>query len=268
MRGPLISFFLILCLVLLGCGPQGQSPQPKTGGTAAGQSQAPAEPAEATGEPADEASTEEDGEGGTAIEQALRDQIEAQQPDAAGSGEVPVASSREEVDPANKVGIMETSKGTIYFFFYPDDAPLHVKNFIYLAQRDFFREVPFHRIVPGFVIQGGEARLDWTEPLPAIKNEANRKRSHLAGALSAARIEDPHSATSQFYFVIKRESAAHLDGGYTVYGQAFRGMEVIEAIGASEQNQGVDKIISVSIVDATPYAEEIAKFKADRGLPE
>lgn len=189
---------------------------------------------------------------------------------AAGDG-APLAAfpDRESIDPTNKYGVMQTTGGDIWFYFYPEDAPLHVKNFIYLATKDFYRDVKFHRIVPGFVIQGGEARPDWTEPQVAIKLEANKTRIHIPGALAAARTDDPNSATSQFYFCITREQTAQLDGGYTVYGQAFRGMDAINAIGTSEANSATAKVLGCQIFEMTPeIAEEIKTYKANHSIPE
>lgn len=176
---------------------------------------------------------------------------------------------RDSIDPSNKYAVMQTTSGDIWFYFYPEDAPLHVKNFIYLATKDFYRDVRFHRIVPGFVIQGGEARADWTEPEVPIKLEANTTRIHIPGALAAARTDDPNSATSQFYFCITREQTAQLDGSYTVYGQAFRGQETINAIGTSEGNSATAKVLGCQVFEITPeIAEEIKTFKANRSIPE
>lgn len=194
----------------------------------------------------------------------------------------PAEITRESVKLEDQVAIMSTTKGDIYIFFYPVEAPAHVRNFIYLAQKDALKDSPFHRVIPNFVIQGGEIKNPaYTEPVVSVKNEKNPKRIHIPGALAAARTPDPDSANSQFYFAITREATAQLDSGYTVYGQAFRGLEeVIKRVADDRKNldqdgspsppdtdpTNNDKILSVKIVDAGPYAAEIAKFKADHAI--
>ena len=177
-------------------------------------------------------------------------------------------AARAQIDPHHKVAIMKTTQGDIYIYFFPDDAPLHVRNFIYLAQKGFYTNVPFHRVVPKFVIQAGEPRKDWHEPEVTLKLEADTPRVHVPGSLAAARTDDPDSATSEFYFAITEEKTSHLNGRYTVYGQAFRGMETINKIGANPRNQledssKHDRILSVAIVPDTKYLEEIAKKQSE-----
>ncbi|HYE77343.1 MAG TPA: peptidylprolyl isomerase [bacterium] len=196
----------------------------------------------------------------------------------------PAALTRDTVKIDDQVAIMKTTKGDIYVFFYPNEAPKHVANFIYLASKDVYKDSFFHRVIPDFVIQGGEIRNpDYKEPEVMIPNEATSKRIHIPGALAAARTQDPNSATSQFYFAITRERTSALDNPespYTVYGQTFRGMNVINAIAGDQknsdqnpQNQNADKdatnndrIVSVQIVDAAKYADEIAKYKKDHAI--
>lgn len=279
---------LVLLLTSLACG--GSQPAPKAapsgGGASASDDTAPAMPTGQLTAGARDASKRQQEALREAELEALRKQQEAEAAargetlpapgDEAATddgtslipGQTPIApfESRDVVDMDNKIGVMRTTAGDIWFYFYPKDAPLHVKNFIYLATKGFYRDVRFHRIVPGFVIQGGEARADWSEPDVAIKLEANMKRIHIPGALAAARTSDPNSASTQFYFCITREATQGLDGQYTVYGQAFRGQEVINDIGASEANQNSAKIIDCQIFDATPFMEEIAAYKSNRSI--
>ena len=181
--------------------------------------------------------------------------------------------SRESVEITGKVAIVTTSAGVIHAYFYPDVAPNHVRNFLYLAQKGFYSNVPFHRVVEGFVIQAGKARADWREKIAPLKAEFS-KLAHQAGTIAAARTSDPNSATSQFYFVISRTHAHHLDNQYTVFGQAFRGIDVIETIAdrwvaktkhMSEREADAagsdDRIEKIEIVDAAPFAEEIEAFR-------
>lgn len=189
------------------------------------------------------------------------------------------AAAREAVEIQHQVAIVTTSAGVLKVYFYPDEAPTHVRNFLYLAQRGFYEGCPFHRIVDQFVIQAGEARPGWKEKIPAMQAEFN-SIAHQRGTLSAARTSDPNSATSQFYFVISRDFARHLDRQYTVFGQAFEGLDTIEAIASNwrdktsrmgereaERTPGDDTIVKIEVVDAGPYEADIADFKSRELLP-
>ena len=156
-----------------------------------------------------------------------------------------------------------TNFGDIEIEFYPKDAPKTVENFKQLAKKGFYNGLIFHRIVPGFVIQGGDPNTrdinnknKWGIGGPGwnIKAEFN-KNKHSRGALSMARSQDPNSAGSQFFIVLK--DSDFLDGKYTVFGRAISGMEdVVDRI-ASLKTDSADvpieteqaKIIKVTVRD-------------------
>ena len=124
-----------------------------------------------------------------------------------------------------------TNFGNIELEFYPQDAPKTVENFKQLANRGFYDGLIFHRIVPGFVIQGGDPNTrevnnknKWGTGGPGwnIRAEFN-KNKHSRGAVSMARSQDPHSAGSQFFIVLKDSN--FLDGQYTVFGRVISGMQ-------------------------------------------
>ncbi len=145
------------------------------------------------------------------------------------------------------VATIETVKGTIKVRLYPNEAPNTVANFIGLARKGFYNGLNFHRVEPGFVIQGGDPKGNGSGgPGYAIKNEAN-KLKHNRGALAMANA-GRDTAGSQFYIVIEKP-APHLDSGdYTVFGQVISGQE------AAEKIQVGDKITKVTISGAkTPY---------------
>ncbi len=127
--------------------------------------------------------------------------------------------------------------GEIRFKFFPDKAPSHVENFKKLARDGFYDGVTFHRIVPGFMIQGGDPNTKDSDPNNdgrggpgyTIKAEFN-DIPHRRGILSMARKADPDSAGSQFFIVVK--DAPFLDGKYTVFGEVTSGMEVADRIAA------------------------------------
>jgi peptidyl-prolyl cis-trans isomerase B (cyclophilin B) len=131
--------------------------------------------------------------------------------------------------------IIETRFGKIEVKFFPDIAPNHVDNFIELAKKGFYDGTLFHRVIPGFMIQGGDPNTKGQErhtygqggPGHNVKAEFN-KIGHDRGILSMARSADPDSAGSQFFVVVQK--APHLDGQYTVFGKVTSGLEVMDQI--------------------------------------
>lgn len=132
--------------------------------------------------------------------------------------------------------IIKTKFGEIEIVLFPDIAPKHVASFIALAKCGFYNGTIFHRVIPRFMIQGGD---------PLTKDPAMRHRygtggpgytlpaefsniRHTRGIVSAARTADPNSAGSQFFIMV--DQAPHLDGQYTVFGEVVRGMEVVDRI--------------------------------------
>ncbi len=125
-----------------------------------------------------------------------------------------------------------TEKGEIVVELRPDAAPRHVENFIRLAQSGFYNGLRFHRVVPGFVIQGGDPTGTGTGG-PGYTLPAEIGLPHTKGALAAARLPDevnPERASSGSQFYITLEAQPHLDGGYTVFGYVIEGMDVAERI--------------------------------------
>ncbi|MBI4683465.1 MAG: peptidylprolyl isomerase [Nitrospirae bacterium] len=131
--------------------------------------------------------------------------------------------------------VIETKFGNIELKFFPDVAPNHVNNFIELAQKGFYNETTFHRVIPGFMIQGGDpnsknhnkAMHGMGDPGYKLKAEFNAK-PHKRGILSMARSNDPDSAGSQFFICVA--DAMFLNGQYTVFGEAVSGLDVIDKI--------------------------------------
>jgi peptidyl-prolyl cis-trans isomerase B (cyclophilin B) len=132
--------------------------------------------------------------------------------------------------------LLKTKFGEMEIVLFPDLAPKHVESFLKLTKSGFYNGTIFHRILPGFMIQGGD---------PLTKDPANRNKYgtggpgytvpaefskvvHEIGILSAARTQDPNSAGSQFFIMV--DKAPHLDGQYTVFGEVVKGIEVAETI--------------------------------------
>jgi cyclophilin family peptidyl-prolyl cis-trans isomerase len=140
----------------------------------------------------------------------------------------------------NSMVKMTTSLGEITIELYPDQAPETVENFLQYTDSGFFDGTIFHRVIPGFVLQGGGftpdmERKETREPIP---NESDNGLKNLRGTLSMARLPDPHSATSQFFVnLVDNPHLDHQGGaqwGYAVFGKVVEGMEVIDQIGGVE----------------------------------
>jgi len=141
-------------------------------------------------------------------------------------------------DPAPKAprAIIKTKFGDIEIEFYPDVAPKHVENFVKLAKGGFYNGTIFHRVIPGFMIQGGDPNTKDTlkketygqgGPGHNVKAEFN-DIPHKRGIVSMARAADPDSAGSQFFIVV--EDSRFLDRKYTVFGQVKKGIGVADKI--------------------------------------
>jgi peptidyl-prolyl cis-trans isomerase A (cyclophilin A) len=143
----------------------------------------------------------------------------------------------------------ETSLGDFTVELFEKDAPLSVANFLSYIDAGFFDGTIFHRIVPGFVIQGGGFTEDMTQKKTQspVKNEADNGRKNKRGTLSMARTSDVNSATSQFFVNLKdNEFLDHSRGnfGYAVFAQVTEGMDVIDKIAAVEtgRKRGFDDV--------------------------
>lgn len=134
-----------------------------------------------------------------------------------------------------EIAVIETTHGAIKLEFIEDKAPGHVKNFKDLAGKGFYDGTTFHRIIPGFMIQGGDPNSKSENrsmhgmggPGYTIDAEFNDVR-HQRGVLSMARSQDPNSAGSQFFICVK--DSFFLDGQYTAFGRVIEGMEVVDKI--------------------------------------
>ena len=132
--------------------------------------------------------------------------------------------------PAGNMVVMNTTKGPVVIELYPNVAPKHVESFKTLISKGFYDGLTFHRVVPGFVVQGGDPIGNGTGgPGYKLKAECSNL-PHKRGAVAAARSASPDSAGSQFYIVLDETNARHLDGQYTIFGQVVEGMENVDNI--------------------------------------
>jgi cyclophilin family peptidyl-prolyl cis-trans isomerase len=158
---------------------------------------------------------------------------------------VPAAKGTEDV------AVLKTSLGTIVFRFNEKDAPLHVANFKKLAGEKFYDGTTFHRVIPNFMIQGGDPNskdADRTnDGLGGSGKNVNAEfnaNKHLRGTVSMARANDPNSASSQFFICVRPQTS--LDGKYSVFGQVLEGMDVVDKIVAvprDARDNPIDKVV-------------------------
>ncbi len=152
--------------------------------------------------------------------------------------------------------IIETEHGKIIFNLLPDIAPETVRNFIKLANSRFYDGTLFHRVIPGFMIQGGDPntkqpdKSQWGTGGPgySIKAEFNPK-SHLKGVVSMARSMDPDSAGSQFFIVTT--DSTFLDGQYTSFGEVIEGIEIADKIVNTPKDDGDRPLQNVKMLHVT-----------------
>jgi peptidyl-prolyl cis-trans isomerase B (cyclophilin B) len=131
----------------------------------------------------------------------------------------------------------QTNRGDILVRMWPHIAPEHSRNYLDLAYINFYDGTTFHRIIPGFMIQGGDPDGSGSGNGPrTLKAEFNPAVKHLRGVLSAARTNDPNSASCQFF--IMHGTAAHLDGQYSAFGETVLGLDVVDAIVNSPKGPG------------------------------
>ena len=161
--------------------------------------------------------------------------------------------------PDGPVIAIDTSMGTIQVALYATKAPLSTRNIMNYVKSGFYTGTTFHRVIPGFMIQGGgmDASLVEKPPAAPVRNEARNGLLNSRGSLSLARTNDPHSATSQFFINVKDNPALDFgisrDGwGYAVFGEVVAGMEVVDQIVAvPTSNRGGHQNVPITPVTIT-----------------
>jgi cyclophilin family peptidyl-prolyl cis-trans isomerase len=167
----------------------------------------------------------------------------------------------------SKLAVIDTTQGPITIEFFPEIAPMHVSNFEKLANSGFYNGTVFHRIIKGFVIQGGDPntknmtdKAAWGTGGPGYNIKAEFSNiPHDRGIVSMARSSDPNSAGSQFFIVLN--DSRFLDNQYTVFGRVVNGMDVVDKIAAlptiqndQPQDPNLAKILSIKVVDRNSTA--------------
>lgn len=166
--------------------------------------------------------------------------------------------------------VIETKFGNIELKLFPDIAPGHVENFLKLAKSSFYDGTIFHRVIPGFMIQGGDPNSKGEDksthgtggPGYAIDAEFNDK-PHVRGTLSMARSRDPDSAGSQFFIVVKKSS--FLDHQYTVFGEVVSGLEIVDEIVSQKKDARDNPIERIEMKIRVIEAENIMSEADEKG---
>ncbi|MFW9917976.1 MAG: peptidylprolyl isomerase [Candidatus Thorarchaeota archaeon] len=145
---------------------------------------------------------------------------------------------------------METTRGTLMIEMFNDDAINTVKNFVTLAQKGYYDGLKFHRVIPQFVVQGGDPTGTGSGgPGYAIACETRgHRQKHDVGALSMAHA-GRDTGGSQFFIVLSREQTKHLDGKHTVFGQVTEGIDILPQI------KGGDQMLKVEVIEVDPAIE-------------
>lgn len=159
------------------------------------------------------------------------------------------------LDPENTL-YLDVNAGRVVIRLRPDIAPGHVERIKALTRQGFYNDTPFHRVIEGFMAQGGDPTGTGSggSDLDNVKAEFTREAKFERGTCGMARTSDPDSANSQFFIMF--EPAPHLDGQYTIWGQVIEGMEHVDAIkrgaGGSGSVRDPDRILKLQVAaDAT-----------------
>ena len=160
------------------------------------------------------------------------------------------ASAQTKSDPENTL-YMDLKNGRVVIELLPDLAPQHVARVKELTREGFYDNTPFHRVIAGFMAQGGDPTGTGTggSKLPNLPAEFTNRAHFLRGTVGAARTQDPNTANSQFFICFA--PAPFLDGQYTIWGRVISGMEFVDEIkkgsGSSGQVQNPDRIVRMQI---------------------
>ena len=157
--------------------------------------------------------------------------------------------------------VISTSKGDIHLQLDTENTPTTAENFLNYVRSGFYKDTIFHRVIDGFMIQGGglNANMENKPTEAAIKNEAKTGKANKRGTIAMARTMDPHSATAQFFINVSDNGFLNYSGdnaqgfGYCVFGEVIEGMEVVDAIAKVKTGQrmghGDVPVEEVSIID-------------------
>ncbi len=162
---------------------------------------------------------------------------------------------------SKEIALIQTVHGNIELEFFVDKAPRHVENFKKLANEGFYNGTAFHRIIPGFMIQGGDPNSKSEDrsqhgsggPGHSVDAEFNDTR-HVRGTLSMARSTEPNSAGSQFFICV--QDSFFLDGQYTAFGKVIQGMDVADKIVSEDRDSNDNPLARMEMTSVTIETRE------------
>ena len=162
---------------------------------------------------------------------------------------------------SKEIALIQTVHGNIELEFFSDKAPRHVENFKKLAGEGFYNGTAFHRVIPGFMIQGGDPNSKSEDrsqhgsggPSHSVDAEFNDTK-HVRGILSMARSEDPNSAGSQFFICV--QDSFFLDGQYTAFGKVTQGMDVADKIVSEDRDSNDNPLARMEMTSVTIETRE------------
>jgi cyclophilin family peptidyl-prolyl cis-trans isomerase len=164
---------------------------------------------------------------------------------------------------------LQTSKGDIVVALYENEAPIATANFISLVEKGYYNGLVFHRVLPGFMAQGGDPKGDGSGgPGYTIPDECRQDnhREHFRGTLSMAKTAEPDTGGSQFFLTFVPTS--HLDGKHTAFGRVIEGMDVLAKLQRTEPTRPpvLDKIVKATVISKRPHKYEPVK-RPDKATP-
>ena len=169
---------------------------------------------------------------------------------------------------ANTMVDMKTSMGNIEIELYDDKAPISAKNFESYVKSNFYAGTIFHRVIPGFMVQGGGLDVNMIEKTTKapISNEANNGLKNTRGMLAMARTSDPNSATSQFFINVADNTflnRSQMDAGYAVFGKVTKGMDIVDKIvSVPTGNYGMHQNVPKQPIKIMSVQIKTKKYKA------
>ena len=192
---------------------------------------------------------------------------------------LPVSCKKKDETEETKEDIieMETPYGNMYIWLYKA-TPKHRDNFLKLSSEKFFDSTTFHRVIPGFMIQGGDPLSKDSDPNNdgtggpgyTIDNEIQTDIKHERGAIAAARLSDSVNPTrassgSQFYICVSTSGTAHLNGAYTVFGYVMKGMEYADSIVNTPRNTSTNRPLTNQILKVRIIQKTLTELKNEFG---
>ncbi|MFI3260232.1 MAG: peptidylprolyl isomerase [bacterium] len=176
--------------------------------------------------------------------------------DISNENEITEKYSTVSTEETNLIKMVVNGEGTIIIELYEDEAPITVENFKKLVSNNYYDDVEFHRIIDGFMVQGGNGETTDSIVGEFASNGYTNEINHIEGTVSMARTSDMDSASGQFFICLTNTSCSHLDGDYAAFGKVIEGMDVVEKI-ASVETDDADYPLETIKISTVEFLEVI-----------